>query len=85
MICYGRVKPHGAELQNFTALPGSGTQTRRRVHAWLTQREVFIDNLLVRTDFVIEMIWWTGLAPEKFEFSFSGSVIFTFLLRYMPN
>jgi len=23
----------------------------------------FIDNLLVRIHFIIEMIWWTGLAP----------------------
>ena len=26
-------------------------------------REFFIDNLLVRIHFIIEMIWWTGLAP----------------------
>jgi len=25
------------------------------------------------------MIWWTGLAPWKFEFPFPGSLIFTFL------
>ena len=29
----------------------------------LTQREFFIDNLLVRIHFIIEMIWWSGLAP----------------------
>ena len=27
------------------------------------EREFFIDNLLVRIQFIIEMIWWTGLAP----------------------
>jgi len=27
-----------------------------------------IDNLLVRIHFIIEMIWWTGLAPWEFEF-----------------
>ena len=27
------------------------------------EREFFIDNLLVRIHFIIEMIWWTGLAP----------------------
>jgi len=27
------------------------------------QREFFIDNLLVRIHFIIEMIWWTGLSP----------------------
>ena len=26
-------------------------------------REFFIDNLLVRIHFIIELIWWTGLAP----------------------
>ena len=39
------------------------------------EREFFIDNLLVRIDFVIEMIWWTGLAPWEFEFPFPGSLI----------
>ena len=32
----------------------------------LTEREFFIDNLLVRIHFIIEMIWWTGLAPWEF-------------------
>ena len=27
------------------------------------KRAFFIDNLLVRTHLIIEMIWWTGLAP----------------------
>ena len=31
------------------------------------EREFFIDNLLVRIHFIIEMIWWTGLAPWEFE------------------
>ena len=26
------------------------------------EREFFIDNLLVRIYFIIEMVWWTGLA-----------------------
>ena len=34
------------------------------------ERELLIDNLLVRIHFIIEMIWWTGLAPWEFEFSF---------------
>ena len=48
---------------------------------WATQRErdFFVDNLLVRIDFVIEMIWWTGLAPWEFEFLFPGSLTSTFL------
>jgi hypothetical protein len=27
------------------------------------ERDFFIDNLLVRLHFIVEMIWWTGLAP----------------------
>ena len=39
------------------------------------QRVFIIDNLLVQVHFIIEMIWWTGLAPWDFEFSFPGSLI----------
>jgi len=44
----------------------------------LPERDFFIDNLLVRIHFIIEMIWWTGLAPWEFEFPFPGSLISTF-------
>jgi len=43
------------------------------------EREFFIDTLLVRIHVIIEMIWWTGLAPWEFQFPFSGSRISTFL------
>ena len=46
---------------------------------WWCGREFFIDNLLVRIHFIIEMVWWTGLAPWEFEFPFPGSHISTFL------
>jgi hypothetical protein len=39
------------------------------------EREVVIDNLLVRINFIIEMIWRTGLAPWRFESPFPGSLI----------
>jgi hypothetical protein len=42
-------------------------------------RDFFIDNLLVRIHFFIEMIRWTGLAPWKFEFPLPGSLTSTFL------
>ena len=45
----------------------------------LREREFFIDNLLVRIHLIIEMIWWTGLAPWEFEFPFPGSLLSTFL------
>jgi len=33
----------------------------------VSEREFFIDNLLVRIHFIIVMIRWTGLAPWEFE------------------
>ena len=33
-----------------------------------TETEFYIDNLLVRIHFIIEMIWWTGLVPWEFAF-----------------
>ena len=49
------------------------------------EREFFIDNLLVRILFIIEMIWWTGLAPWEFEFPFPGSLTSTFLWAAGPS
>ena len=45
------------------------------------ERKFFLDNLLVRTHFIIVMRRWTGLAPWKFEFPFPGSLISTFLKK----
>ena len=52
---------------------------KMRVHGG--RIEFFIDNLQVRIHFIIEMIWWTVLAPWEFEFRFPGSRISTFLGR----
>ena len=46
-----------------------------------TEREFFIDNLLVRIHFIIVMICWIGLAPWEFEFFFPGSLTSTFLVQ----
>ena len=43
------------------------------------QEDFFIDNLLFRIHVIIEMIWWTGLAPWEFELPFPGGLISTFL------
>ena len=43
------------------------------------ERELVIDNLLVRIHFIIVMIRWTGLAPWEFEFPLPGSLTSTFL------
>ena len=45
-----------------------------------SEREFFVDNLLVRDNFIIVMIRWTGLAPWEFEFPFPGSLTSTFLV-----
>ena len=45
--------------QRLSPTPGTGRE-----------REFFIDNLLARIHFIIEMIRWTGLAPWQFKFPF---------------
>jgi len=48
-----------------------GSRPEQRQHdRHLSERDFFIDNLLVQTHFIIQMIWWTGLAPWEFEFPF---------------
>jgi len=37
-------------------------------------------NLLVRNHSIIVIIWWTGLAPWKFQFPFPGSLTSNFLV-----
>ena len=59
--------------------------TSRGAHRPAAEREFFIDNLLVRIPFIIDMIWWSGLAPWKFEFPFPGSLTSTFLGASSPH
>ena len=42
-------------------------------------RELFLDNLVVRIHFIVEIIWWTGLALWEVEFPLSSSLVSTFL------
>ena len=49
------------------------------VHRHRPEKDCFIDNVLVRIHFMFELIWWTGLAPWEFDFSFQGSLTSTFL------
>ena len=44
----------------------------------ILSREFFVHNLQVR-GFIIEMIWWTGLAPWEFDFLVLGSLSSTLL------
>ena len=65
---------------------GEGRERLRETTKWLVQagapageeRDLCIDNLLVRTHFIIETISWTGLAPWEFEFPFPGAL-------YLPS
>jgi len=41
------------------------------------ERNVSIDNLLIRIHFIIKRIWWTGLAAWEVEFAFSLQVTAT--------
>jgi len=56
-----RDRPWQAQLETPISLLGP---------APVRQRELSIDNLLVRIHFIIVMIRWTGLAPWEFEFPF---------------
>ena len=44
------------------------------------ERDFFLEILLVRIHFIIEMIWWTGLALLEFEFPLPGSLTCTFAM-----
>ena len=49
--------------------------------AQLVESDFFIDNLRVRIHFIIDMIWWIGLAPWEFGFPFPGSLTSTILMH----
>ena len=51
----------------------------------MTERDLFVDNLLIRIRFIIVIIWWTGLAQWEFKFTFSGSLTATFLGNLLPK
>ena len=78
-----RVERHGAQALRSEGGDGAPAPLRRG----LSERQFFIDNLLVRIHFIIVMIRWTGLAPWEFEFPFPGSLTSTFLagLSGMPR
>ena len=58
-----------------------GLEIRPALARLQREREFFIDNLLVRIHFIIVMIWWTGLAPWKFEYPCPGQRLTHFLGR----
>ena len=66
----------GTSLIRNRMQPGPGWASGS---ARTAERELCIDNLLVRIHFIIVMIRWTGLAPWEFEFPFPGSLASTFL------
>jgi hypothetical protein len=66
-------------MLHIISLKGPPHQAVER--APLQEREFFIDSLLARIHFTIVMIRWTGLAPCEFEYPFTSSLPFTFLVR----
>jgi len=46
------------------------------------EREYFVENLMVRIQYIIVMIGWTGLAQLEVEFTFPGSLASTFLVTH---
>ena len=60
-------------------LPHRQTPRHRRPRHCRCERDFFIVNLLVRVHLIIQKIWWTGLAPWKFELPFPGSLNSRFL------
>jgi hypothetical protein len=56
-----------ARRRGGNAAISSAICVRTTYRASKGERELFVDNLLVRIHFIIEMIWWTGLAPWEFE------------------
>ena len=72
-------------IRERSARRRSTKKTRAFQHAVApAEREFFIDNLLVRIHFIIEMTRWTGLAPWEFELFFPGSLTSTFLYARTP-
>ena len=65
--------PTHQRTSHFTAFRSSALRK--------TEREVYIDNLLIRIHFIIVMIKWTVLAPWEFESPFPSSRTSTFLIR----
>ena len=45
----------------------------------LREREFLIENQVARIHFIVEMFWWTGLAPWELEFPLPGSLTSTVL------
>jgi len=54
-------------------LAGLVASTAKRKHDSRLGTKLVHCTLLVRVHFIIEMIWWTGLAPWEFEFPFPGT------------
>ena len=71
-----------SELSRSLAGGGGGSSRAKRFVFWRgnephNERDLCIDNLLVRIHFIIVMIGCTGLAPWEFEFPFPGSLAST--------
>ena len=71
----------GGVLRTPRAFQQESTLDPRQSAGRVRERELYIDNLLVRIHFIIVMIRWTGLAPGELKFPFPGSLTCTFLAK----
>ena len=65
---------HHTLLATYSALHTGHSALHYPTLRCCKERQFFVDNLMVPIHFIIEMIWWTSLAPWEFEFSFLGSL-----------
>ena len=63
----------GLSLQHLRGLVNDRFSQPPFCRIFVGTERIFIDNLLVRFQFIIVAIRWTGLAPREFEFPFPGS------------
>jgi len=68
-----------AGAEGTWSIRNSSNENEALIRCGSSERESFIDNLLVRMPFIIEMIWWTGLTPWMFKFPFPDSLTSSFL------
>jgi len=68
-LVYDGIRPHLIGSTNSSSSP------------CISEREFFIDNLLVRIHLIIVVVRWTGLAPWEFDSPIPGSLASTFLVN----
>ena len=71
--------PQSSQVRYLAAEGGIACKIVDSTFRSFVERELLIGNQLARIHFIIEVIWWTGLAPWEFQFPFPGSLTSTSL------